>query len=75
MAQAEAFQLEPANPSHLDALVPLVRGYHEFEHVCMSDAERAAVLAPLLEPNSPATIPRRAGSTNSGASARASSSR
>lgn len=53
MAQTEAFQLERADASRLDALLPLVRGYHEFEHVQMSDADRAAAVAPLLEPGSP----------------------
>jgi GNAT superfamily N-acetyltransferase len=53
MAQAEAFHLEPADASRLDVLLPLVRGYHEFEHVSMSDADRAAAIAPLLEPGSP----------------------
>lgn len=53
MAHAEIFQLERADASRLDALLPLVRGYHEFEHVQMSDAHRAAAVAPLLEPDSP----------------------
>ncbi|MDX1379779.1 MAG: GNAT family N-acetyltransferase [Xanthomonadales bacterium] len=53
MAQTEAFRLERADASRLDALLPLVRGYHEFEHVHMSDADRAAAIAPLLEPDSP----------------------
>jgi GNAT superfamily N-acetyltransferase len=41
-----------AGESQLEALLPLVRGYHEFEHVAMSDAERAAAVAPLLQPDS-----------------------
>lgn len=40
-----------ADASQLAALLPLVRGYHEFEHVTMSDAERAAAVAPLLQPD------------------------
>jgi len=52
MAQTETFQLEWADASRLDALLPLVRGYHEFEHVHMSDADRAAAVAPLLGPGS-----------------------
>jgi ribosomal protein S18 acetylase RimI-like enzyme len=52
MAQAEAFQLERADGARLAELLPLVRGYHEFEHVSMSDSDRAAVIAPLLEPGS-----------------------
>lgn len=47
-----AVELEVADESQLGALVPLVRGYHEFEHVTMSDGARAAALAPLLEPDS-----------------------
>lgn len=46
------FELQVADPSHRDVLVPLVRAYHEFEHVRMSDAQRAAAVAPLLEPDS-----------------------
>jgi GNAT superfamily N-acetyltransferase len=41
-----------ADESQLEALLPLVRGYHEFEHVSMSDAERAGAVAPLLRPGS-----------------------
>ena len=41
-----------AGESQLEALLPLVRGYHEFEHVTMSDAERAAAVTPLLQPGS-----------------------
>jgi GNAT superfamily N-acetyltransferase len=47
-----AVELEVANRSQLATLLPLERGYHEFEHVTMSDAARAAALAPLLEPAS-----------------------
>lgn len=45
-------ELEAAGAAQLATLLPLVRGYHEFENVTMSDAERAAALAPLLEPGS-----------------------
>jgi ribosomal protein S18 acetylase RimI-like enzyme len=45
-------ELEAAGAAQLATLLPLVRGYHEFESVTMSDAERAAALAPLLEPGS-----------------------
>ena len=41
--------LEIADESHLDILLPLVRAYHEFEHVHMSDAARAAAVRPLLQ--------------------------
>jgi len=41
--------LEIAHESHLDILLPLVRAYHEFEHVRMSDAERAEAIKPLLQ--------------------------
>jgi GNAT superfamily N-acetyltransferase len=47
-----ALELEVADESQLATLLPLVRGYHEFEHVTMSDAARAAALAPLLGPDS-----------------------
>lgn len=47
-----AVELEVADESQLGALLPLVRGYHEFEHVTMSDGARAAALAPLLGPDS-----------------------
>lgn len=41
-----------ADESQLEVLLPLVRGYHEFEHVTISDAERAAAVAPLLQQDS-----------------------
>ena len=41
-----------ADESQLGTLLPLVRGYHEFEAVTMSDAERASAVAPLLQPGS-----------------------
>lgn len=40
--------LEMADESHLAALLPLVRAYHEFEQVAMSDNERARAVKPLL---------------------------
>jgi len=43
---------EIADESHLAVLLPLVRGYHEFEQVPLSDDDRIAALAPLLQPES-----------------------
>jgi len=43
--------LEIADLSHIEILLPLVRAYHAFEQVEMSDAERAAALKPLLREN------------------------
>lgn len=45
----EPVLLREAGPADLEALLPLVRDYHAFEQVDLSDAERAAVLRPLLE--------------------------
>jgi GNAT superfamily N-acetyltransferase len=45
-------ELEVAGTAQLATLLPLVRGYHEFERFTMSDAERVSALAPLLEPGS-----------------------
>jgi GNAT superfamily N-acetyltransferase len=45
-------ELEVAGAAQLSTLLPLVRGYHEFERFTMSDAEREAALAPLLQPGS-----------------------
>jgi GNAT superfamily N-acetyltransferase len=45
-------ELEVAGAAQLATLLPLVRGYHEFEQFTMSDSERAAALAPLLQPGS-----------------------
>lgn len=45
--------LEIADESHLDTLLPLVRAYHRFENVIMTDAERAVAVAPLLQAESP----------------------
>jgi len=44
--------LEIADESHLDVLLPLVRAYHEFEQVVMSDAERTGAIEPLLQAES-----------------------
>jgi len=44
--------LEIADQSHLGVLLPLVRAYHEFEHVVMSDGERKAAIEPLLQAGS-----------------------
>ena len=41
--------LEIAEEGHLAVLLPLVRGYHAFEQVLMSDDDRIAALAPLLQ--------------------------
>ena len=41
-------ELRLATSDKLDDLLPLVRAYHEFEHVDQSDADRAATLEPLL---------------------------
>ena len=45
-------ELEPrlklAGIEDLDALAPLVRAYHEFEHAQLTDEQRAAALRPLL---------------------------
>jgi len=41
--------LEIADLSHLEILLPLVRAYHAFEQVDMTDAERTAALEPLLQ--------------------------
>jgi len=41
-------RLKPAGIDELPALLPLVRAYHDFEHVALSDADRTAVLRPLL---------------------------
>jgi len=40
--------LEIADDSHLEVLLPLVRAYHEFEQVAMSDTERVNAIRPLL---------------------------
>lgn len=45
--------LEIAAESHLDILLPLVKAYHQFEHVDMTTPQRAAALKPLLQENSP----------------------
>ena len=45
--------LEIADESHLGVLLPLVRDYHEFEQVVMSDSERTAAVEPLLQVGSP----------------------
>jgi GNAT superfamily N-acetyltransferase len=45
--------LEIADESHLDILLPLVRAYHQFEQVEMSEDQRAAAVRPLLQKGSP----------------------
>lgn len=49
----KALSILLADPSHLEALLPLVRGYHAFEGIDMGDAERARALGPLLAPDNP----------------------
>lgn len=46
-------QLDLAAESDLGVLLPLVAAYHAFEQVDMTDAQRAAALAPLLRPQAP----------------------
>ena len=41
-------QLTTADAAHVELLLPLVREYHEFEHISMSDAYRKKALSPLL---------------------------
>ncbi len=45
-----------ANLSHLDVLLPLVRSYHRFEEIDMSDDARVAAVMPLLGASSLGTI-------------------
>lgn len=54
MTQEIAFELTVADHAREAELLPLVRAYHAFEGVRMSDAQRAEAVAPLLEPGSPA---------------------
>ena len=42
-------RLVPAAPDDMEALLPLVRAYHEFEKAKLTDAERALALRPLLQ--------------------------
>jgi len=51
--QNTAITLQTAGVAELAALLPLVRAYHEFEQVDMSDQQRREALAPLLQPDSP----------------------
>lgn len=41
--------LTHAGQTHLEQLMPLVRTYHEFEQIEMSDEERLAAVTPLLD--------------------------
>ncbi|MDX1513617.1 MAG: GNAT family N-acetyltransferase [Gammaproteobacteria bacterium] len=41
-------RLAPAGPDDLEVLLPLVRAYHEFEGVSLSDGARRAAVARLL---------------------------
>ncbi len=47
----EEITLKPVDESHLDLLLPMVRTYHEFEHVDRSDEQRRLALKPLLAAN------------------------
>jgi GNAT superfamily N-acetyltransferase len=46
--------LRQARQDDLSELLPLVRAYHGFERVAISDRQRAGVLGPLLQPDSDA---------------------
>jgi ribosomal protein S18 acetylase RimI-like enzyme len=52
MTSAGQIRLRQARPCDVETLLPLVRAYHEFEQVSMSDRRRRAAIAPLLEPES-----------------------
>lgn len=41
-----------ANDSHVAALLPLVRAYHEFEQISLSEQQRHDAVLPLLGPDS-----------------------
>ncbi|ABW27046.1 GNAT family N-acetyltransferase [Acaryochloris marina] len=41
-----------ANDSHVAALLPLVRAYHEFEQIGLSEQQRCDAVLPLLSPDS-----------------------
>jgi ribosomal protein S18 acetylase RimI-like enzyme len=42
-------ELVTAGPDDAASLLPLVRDYHHFEHIHMSDEQRQRAIAPLLE--------------------------
>lgn len=42
-------ELQVADESHLQLVLPLVRDYHAFEKVEMTDADRVGALMPLLD--------------------------
>ena len=48
----ERITLEVADESHIRELLPLVRAYHEFENLVISDMERTKAVLPLLTVNS-----------------------
>ena len=48
-----SFRLDLAREDDLSALLQLVRAFHDFEQVEMTDGERRAVLEPLLRPGNP----------------------
>lgn len=47
------FELSVADEARLAELLPLVRAYHAFDGIDMSDAQRAEAVAPLLPADSP----------------------
>ena len=42
------FEIKMATPQHLADLLPLVRAYHNFEEIRMSDTRRLEAIRPLL---------------------------
>ena len=42
-------EINMATPQHLADLLPLVRAYHDFEEIRMSDTQRLEAIRPLLE--------------------------
>ena len=42
------FEIKMATPEHLADLLPLVRTYHDFEEIRMSDTQRLEAIQPLL---------------------------
>ena len=48
-----SIKLKLADESHLEVLLSLVRAYHQFEGIVMTDSTRIKALLPLLDQNSP----------------------
>ncbi len=44
--------LDVVDDSHIGILLPMVRAYHEFEHITLLDDQRRAALSPLTAENS-----------------------